>query len=238
MAKYDLTVFADDKQLAQAAAEQWLDGVARAEKGKPFVVALSGGRIARTFFSATAMLGSSTKELFDRVQFFWADERCVPPADPESNYRIARELLFTPLDIAENQVHRIRGEDPPQADATEAEQDLLNIASKNGDGWPVFDIIFLGMGEDGHVASLFPGESALKVAREPIYRPVRASKPPPDRITLGYAVLCAAKQVWVLASGAGKEVALRESLRDRSATPLGKVLQSREVTRILSDIRI
>jgi 6-phosphogluconolactonase len=238
MARYELTAFADDKQLARATAQQWLDCLAAPEKGKAFSVAVSGGRIARTFFSATATLGAGRKELFETVHFFWADERCVPPADSESNYRIARELLFTPLSIREDQVHRIRGEEAPEAAATSAERDLVSIASKNGDGWPVFDIIFLGMGEDGHVASLFPGEPALKVAREPVYRPVRASKPPPDRITLGYAVIRAAKQVWVLASGPGKEDALRESLRDKPTTPLGKVLQSRQATRILSDIRI
>ncbi len=80
---------------------------------------------------------------------------------------------------------------------------------------PIIDLIFLGMGEDGHVASLFPGNPPP--TPEPIYRPVRASKPPPDRITLGYDTIAAAKEVWVLASGPGKEAALNASLgKDRA----------------------
>jgi 6-phosphogluconolactonase len=238
MGQSELITFGGDKELAETAAQQSLNCLAAADKSKPFVVALSGGRIARTFFSSLATLGKSKRELFEPVHFFWADERCVPPGDPESNYRIARELMLVPLRIAESQVHRIRGEEPPQAAAGRAEEALLAVAPRDGGGWPVFDLIFLGMGEDGHVASLFPGEPVITAGREPVYRPVRASKPPPDRITVGYGVISAAKEVWVLASGAGKERALRESLRDIAVTPLGKVLQSRKSTRILSDIRI
>ena len=122
MGKYEVTVLPDDKQLAQSAAEQWLNCLAGAERGKPFIVALSGGRIARTFFSSVAKLGKNKRNLFETVHFFWADERCVPPVDPESNYRIAEELMFTPLNIAQDNVHRIPGEEPPQAAVVRAEK--------------------------------------------------------------------------------------------------------------------
>src|SRR5215469_14915914 len=107
MNRYELTVFGDDKQLAQTVAQQWLNCLDGSDTAKPFLVALSGGRIARTFFSSVSILGKGKRALFDPVYFFWADERCVPPGDPESNYRIAQELMFTPLKIPENQIHRI-----------------------------------------------------------------------------------------------------------------------------------
>jgi 6-phosphogluconolactonase len=97
-------------------------------------------------------------------------------------------------------------------------------------------MIFLGMGEDGHVASLFPGETEDVINNGLVYRAVTAVKPPPRRITLGYAVLAAATEVWVVASGAGKEGALKESLSANGKTPLGRVLRSREDTKILTDI--
>src|SRR2546423_1046086 len=93
MEKCELLTFADDRQLAQAAATRWLDCLAASKGQNSFLVALSGGRIARTFFAATANLGKSKRSLFDPVHFFWGDERCVPPNDPESNYHIAQELL-------------------------------------------------------------------------------------------------------------------------------------------------
>jgi 6-phosphogluconolactonase len=97
-------------------------------------------------------------------------------------------------------------------------------------------MIFLGMGEDGHVASLFPGELPEAISDPAIYRTVTAVKPPPRRMTLGYGMLAAALEVWLLASGRGKEGALKESLSPKGGTPLSRVLRSRTRTRILTDI--
>ena len=119
------------------------------------------------------------------VQFFWADERCVPPDDTESNFRLANELLFAPLKISESQIHRIRGELPPETAAAQAAAELRRFASSNANGQPVLDLIFLGMGEDGHVASLFPDEMEIAGSDKAVYRAVNNSpKPPPNRITI------------------------------------------------------
>jgi len=106
----------------------------------------------------------------------------------------------------------------------------------NAAGQPLLDLIFLGMGEDGHVASLFPGAPDEVVRKKSVYVPVVAPKPPPRRITLNFATIAAARQVWVLASGAGKEQALRESLADEGKTHLSRVISLRQVTIIFTDI--
>src|SRR6266567_3614248 len=111
MGKLEPTSFADDRALAQAAATAWLKAIA-SQPEKPHCVALSGGRIAKAFFSAVAAQAQTGAGLLDNVHFFWGDERCVPPDDAESNFRVARELLFEPLKIADEKIHRIRGEAP------------------------------------------------------------------------------------------------------------------------------
>ena len=239
MSKYELISFPDDEELARTVASQWLRQLDSVEGGNaPYCVALSGGRIARRFFAAVANLAKERVGGLRCAHFFWSAERCVPPSDPESNFAIARELLFEPLRIAPAQIHRVRGEKAPEFAAAEAEAELCRIASLNPEGQPVLELIFLGMGEDGHVASLFPGESDAAMAVKAVYRPVTATKPPPRRITLGYPALAAARQVWVLASGQGKENALRNSLAAGGNTPLGRVLRLRSQTKIFSDIAI
>lgn len=240
MANYDLISFPDDRALVPAAASAWLEGIAAQRiKGEPYCVALSGGRIAKTFFSAvTAATAGTGQGLFRGVHFFWGDERCVPPEDAESNFRSARELFLTPLKIEAENIHRLRGEVPAEVAAAEGEAELCRLAPRNAAGQPVLDLILLGMGEDGHIASLFPGESEAVRSSSQVYRAVVASKPPPRRITLGYPAIAAARHVWVLASGAGKEAALRESLLPEIWTPLARVLRSRQHTRIYTDLRL
>lgn len=203
------------------------------------------------------------------VHFFWADERCVPPQDPESNFALADSWLFQPLRVAAASIHRIRGEAPPAQAAREAAEELSRFAPLDQAGCPVLDLILLGMGEDGHVASLFPGSESAGVTAgdNDIYRAVTAPKPPPNRITLTYPVIYAARQVWVLASGPGKERALADSLGGwrgegrgtgqemgisphrtlnsqlstlnflPKATPLGQVLRACSRARLYTDIR-
>ncbi len=208
--------------------------------GKPhqFHVALSGGRITPQFFSAVVAESSRRSVSLDQVHFFWADERCVSPEHPESNYAAARRYLLDPLKIAPAHVHRIRAEADEGAAVTEAVDEFRRVVPTNPEGVPVLDLIFLGMGEDGHVASLFPNEPDELMESPSIYRLVRAPKPPPSRITLTYSVIAAARHVWVLASGAGKEKSLRESLSPSGKTPLGRVLKLRTRTLILTEIHL
>ena len=244
MKNFELISFATADKLARAVASAWLDEIEAANRAvKMHCVALSGGHIARNFFAAVAEQAKARKigdggtpSLPTNVHFFWADERCVPPDDPESNFYLAKELLFEPLKIGDAQIHRIRGENSPEAAVKAASAEISKIVPLNEAGLPIFDLIFLGMGEDGHVASLFPGKSDVLILDKVIYRAVNNSpKPPSNRVTVGYTTITAAKQVWVLVSGAGKETALRESLFSEGRTPLARVAQFRTHTKIFSD---
>jgi 6-phosphogluconolactonase len=112
------------------------------------------------------------------------------------------------------------------------------VASAGAGNQPVLDLIFLGMGEDGHVASLFPTEPESMVNDAAVFRAVVGTKPPPNRITIGYQTIAAAREVWVLASGAGKEQALRESTKQAGQTPLARVLRLRSQTTVFTDVRL
>ena len=241
MNSFRLTFFETADALARAAAGAWLDEIeaGRRAGASPFCVALSGGRIAQEFFAFAAEQARARGGSFDRVHFFWADERCVPPEDEESNFRVAQEVLLTPLRIPGAQIHRIRGEATPETAAAAAARELCRIAPLDGAGQPVLDLVFLGMGEDGHIASLFPGQPAELLANPAVFRAVNNSpKPPPNRVTLGYPALASARQVWVLVSGKAKEAALRESLAPSGRTPLAQLLKLRRETRIFTDIAV
>jgi 6-phosphogluconolactonase len=244
MKNFELITYVNADELARTTAGLWLDEIAAVNRaGKSYCVALSGGRIAQKFFASVAEQAKARKigdgdmpSLPSNVHFFWADERCVPPDDVESNFGIARKFLFAPLKIADTQIHRIRGEDSPEAAAKAASTEISKIAPMNENSQPVLDLIFLGMGEDGHVASLFPGEPDVLISDKATYRAVKNSpKPPQNRVTLNYAAIAAARQVWVLVSGIGKEAALRESLISKGPTPLARVTQFWTRTKIFSD---
>jgi len=239
MPNCEMLSFANPKVMARAATERWIDQLAaRRDDSAPFCVGLSGGRIAGTFFTAVAEQARARAVSLAGAHFFWADERCVPPDEAESNFALARRYLLDPLAIQPDKIHRLRGEIAPERAAEEAEAEICRIAPLNTAGQPVLDLIFLGLGEDGHVASLFPGAPQEVVVTKAVYVPVLASKPPPRRITLNFAALAAARQVWVLVSGAGKENALRESLAANGKTPLARVLQMRDKTLIFTDLAI
>lgn len=235
---FELISFPDAESLAKEAARRFLEKIkSHAPRKEKFIVALSGGRITKTFFQNIVEQAKETNEDFTGVSFFWADERCVPPDHPESNYRLARSLLLDPLGIAEEKVFRVKGELPPPQAAAEAQSRLFEVARDRKDGQPVTDLLLLGMGEDGHVASLFPDADPRVTESRETYISVIGPKPPPQRITLTYPAIIAAREVWVLASGVGKEDALRRSLAKEITTPLGRVLHSRKSTVVFTDIK-
>lgn len=241
MENYELLSFASADELARAAARSWLEEIESASRaGKPHCVALSGGRIAQKFFAATVEQAKNRAVSLGNVHFFWTDERCVPPADAESNFRLANDLLFKPLNISNDHIHRLRAEMPSSEALEIAVAELRQFAPPDENDQPVLDLVLLGMGEDGHVASLFPDSTGTNEGISVPFLGVENSpKPPPRRISLSYAALKAAKNLWILASGTGKAAVLRESLAPGGRTPLARVIQSRAPrpgTKIFSDL--
>lgn len=229
--------FESAEELARAVARDCLELLQALEMaGREPTVALSGGRIAETFFDAAARRFASHREVLGATHFFWADERCVPPEHADSNYRLAAMHLFKPLGIPHTRIHRIPGEIQPDLAAATAARSLGKWTGAEPGEIPVLDLVLLGMGEDGHVASLFPGEAPEVMQSPEVCRVVTAVKPPPRRVTVSYGLLSKAENVWVLISGSGKEQALKHSLTSPDKTPLGRVLASRPKSCIYTDL--
>ena len=222
--------------LADAAAQEWL-GLLRSHPphSRPFGLALSGGRTAAKLFPAVVEASRQLAVAWHEVEVFFADERWVPRDDSESNYRLARELLLDPLGVSPARVHPLYVGESPEYAAAQGQADMLRRVPVNFEGTPLLDLVVLGMGEDGHLASLFPVAPADVVASRAVYLPVRSPKPPPQRLTLTYAALIAARSVLVLVSGAAKAGVLRRSLAGQEDTTLARVLRGRRWTAVLTD---
>jgi len=201
----------DSATLARTAAQEFhrLAEPAIQERGI-FSVALSGGNTPRTVYS---LLASDHQQLpWDRIHIFFGDERHVPPDNPDSNFRMANESLLSRVPIPEKNVHRIRAELEADAAASEYEQELVNFFHLGNQNMPRFDLIFLGIGEDGHTASLFPGSKALnEISRRVVANWVEKFQA--FRITFTFPVLNHASEVAFLVSGAGKAQILSEVVR-------------------------
>lgn len=172
-------------------------------------LSLAGGTTPRIAYNALPELVAS----WEGVNLWFGDERCVPPEDPDSNYRMVAESLLADERTAAAVVHRIRGELGPEPAAQEYSAALGAGVAAGDDGVPVLDVSLLGLGEDGHTASLFPGHPELR-ATGAFALPVHdAPKPPPERVTLSLPVLRAARRTLLLTPGAGKREALAKLLR-------------------------
>ena len=179
------------------------------------IVALSGGHTPLDLFQRLAEPEQAARVDWSAVHVLWVDERCVPPEDPASNYRAAREALLSHVSIPASNVHRIQGERPPMEAAEAYEEDVRDLLGPGGR----IDLALLGLGADGHTASLFPGHPALaKADRWAIA--VETAATPPWRVTLTLPVLNAARSVLFLVAGAEKADAVRrvQSGEDLPAT--------------------
>jgi len=209
-----IRLFADAAEVSRAAADEFVRRAAEAvvARGR-FTVALSGGSTPQRLYQLLADPALRAQVDWTRVDLFWGDERCVPPTSNDSNYHTAQEAMLSRLPIPPARIHRIEAE---RSDREAAARDYQAVLARtfgvdaNG-APPVFDLILLGMGPDGHTASLFPDTTALdETTRWVVVNHV--PKFAADRITMTYPILNAAREVLFLVAGADKAEPLVEVL--------------------------
>ncbi len=216
-AKGEIRILANPDELNRRAAEEFvcLSGEAVQAKGF-FTVALSGGGTPKSLYSLLASEGDSfrSRVSWDKIHFFWGDERHVSPDRPDSNYRMVQEAMLSKVPVPPEHIHRIKGENPNASEtAQEYEQELRKFFWLGAGQLPQFDLVLLGLGPDGHTASIFPGTDVILEQR----RHVVASwveKFNAHRVTLTPPVFNNAACVIVLVTGGEKAETLRAVLHE------------------------
>jgi 6-phosphogluconolactonase len=207
----NMLIYTDADGVARAAADRFVEiaQAAIAERGR-FTVALSGGSTPRRMYELLASVEYRNRVSWASVHIFFGDERCVPPTDPESNYRMAVEAMISRLPIPAQHTHPMKCEDDPVEGARLYEQELRSFFDA-ATAWPRFDLVLLGMGDDGHTASLFPGTPAISEQHAWVMAN-RVEKLKTFRITLTAPAINHAAHTLFMVTGAGKAERLAEVL--------------------------
>lgn len=220
----ELEVLPDAERLADAAARRFVLAANAAIQARgEFIVALSGGATPRSLYARLATEPFVSSLDWSRIHFLWGDERCVPPDHEAGNFRMARETLLDHVPVADANVHRIRGEDDP-AKAAVTYEGVLRTVLRTPNGPPRhasgsrLDLVLLGLGADGHTASLFPGAASLRTSAQWVVATYdeRASM---WRITLTTIVINAAVEILFVVSGAAKAAIVQKVLEGPRRTP-------------------
>lgn len=223
MAERDIVLCRDLVELSRQTAEQFSQLAHECvEASGRITVAFSGGSTPKHLYSLLASADYQNRIRWNNVELFWGDERCVPPDHPESNFRMAQEALLSRIQISAENIHRMRGEGQPQAAAAEYEKELQRFFGLNSGGLPRFDLILLGIGEDGHTASLFPDSDALNDTEHLVLARF-VEKLNAYRLTLSLPVLNNAANVWFLVAGPSKADAVQQAFSSSSDLPAAKV---------------
>lgn len=212
--QFEIFVCRDADALAEEAADRIVaEAQAAISVRGRFLLVLSGGSTPQRTYEILARPEGHLQIDWAKTWLFFGDERCVPPDDVRSNYRMAAEALITPIGIAADHVLQMRTEvGSPAQSAVDYERRLKTFFG-SANGFPHFDLILLGLGDDGHTASLFPGKPTLNEKASWItWSPPGVLPPPVDRVTLTYPVLNAACAVMFLVSGEKKADVVREVL--------------------------
>ncbi len=220
--RFPVTVYESAEQLTEAATTLLEATLSRTTDEDQVSIVLAGGSTPLPAYEA---LRNLENVIWSNVHFFWGDERAVGPEHEDSNYRMANDALLRHISISDENIHRMRGELPPEQAAEAYEQEIRETLALDPDGLPNFDLMLLGMGADGHTASLFPDTEALN-ERD---RLVVANVVPQlntTRITLTYPVLNASHRVLFLVTGEDKGEALQHVMTGdlESAPPAAHVI--------------
>jgi len=195
-----------------------------------FRLGLTGGRSPA---AVNAALVATAGDLpWSKVQFTFGDERCVPPDHEDSNYRLAHQSLFAPAGVPEGNVFRMRGEIDPETAAREYEAKLAAVSARLGEKRYAHDLLLLGLGEDGHIASLFPGIPALDES-ERLVVPVIGPKPPPQRLTMTYPLINAARHILFFVPDPAKAAIVDGAIKGDARYPASQVHGAEQTTWLL-----
>lgn len=210
-------IFRNKSELASAAAAYFKRRAEHEIKNRGgFKVALSGGNTPRPVYERLSRQPYAWDVGWRKTEFFWADERMVPPDDPASNFGMAWDLWLKRLGVEGSHIHRIKGELSLE-DAVETYRSDLRWLADSGLAWPRFGLVLLGLGSDGHTASLTPGPISKQERESPVIGTVMAgSKPSQQRVTLTPLVMNSAERILFLVAGAEKSGAVRGTLRDET----------------------
>ncbi len=215
--KPEIVIIDGPDQLAKLAADIFAVAAKRcvAMHGR-FTVALSGGSTPRGMHRMLAEKPYCSDIQWKKTHIFWVDERCVPRDNPASNYGLAKMDFLDRIPIPVEQIHPMPGEAPPEEGARRYERELKAFFQVKEERFPILDLIFLGMGKDGHTASLFPGKD-LAEAQERWVVAVKGGTPDIYRLTLTYEVLNRAKEIYFLVSGMEKALIVKTVLENKDA---------------------
>jgi 6-phosphogluconolactonase len=197
---------------ARAAAQLFSDVASKAAAARGIArIAISGGTTPKSMFQLLADPAEAFLKMvpWDRIELYWVDERCVPPDNAESNYRMTKEALLSKVPLPAERVHRMEGELDPEVAAARYESVIRNTFKLEGAQTPTFDLVLLGMGDDGHTASLFPHTQALNEMSH-IVVPNHVPQKDTWRITLTWPVIGQGRDVAFLIEGAGKAQVLHD----------------------------
>ncbi len=223
ISEQELTVFPDLKTLCNAAAGFVTDFAKKAIEARgQFTLVLTGGPEPPELYKSLASPPWRDQIEWDRCQFFVGDERVTPHSDPDNNFAMAEQFLLSRVPVSASQLHRVPTElGTPEVVASRYEQDIRSFFGSSGTDWPRFDLVLLGLGSDGHTASLFPGMPTLEETERLIVASPPGVLPPPiDRVTFTFPLINAARAIVFLVAGAEKAPALRAV---REGIPLGDV---------------
>ena len=215
--KPEIIVMSDSTELAKTAARVLVEtaGECVDRKGR-FTVALSGGSTPRHMNRMLAQEPLRSNMAWDKTHVFWVDERCVPQSDPASNYGSAHEDFLGRVPIPVDQVHPMPGEVAPEEGAKIYQRELEAHFRPSKGEYPVFDLVFLGIGTDGHTASLFPSAGSSALSKKWVVA-VRGGIPDVYRLTLTYDVLNRANRICFLVSGKNKAQIVKTIFEDKES---------------------
>jgi len=218
--KRELQIFPSPEALAEQVSVLLMNWIEKSSNSK-FHMAISGGSTPNMLFSALAT-NYAGSPLWQKTHFWWVDERMVPPGDPESNFGVANQMLLSKITIPETNIHRILGEQVPYQEAENYSRQIYKqVTIQNG--WPRFDLIFLGIGDDGHTASIFPNQMEL-LQSDRICEVATHPATYQQRVTLTGKSINNAEKVCILVTGANKAERMSEIWSDgekRKILPAG-----------------